>query len=216
MAAQSEYDEFVKDDYEFRTITTLLNTLGSRERVTPENFNAVPKMKPYLKFLSALSSLLVREREIVAILPKRSSSGVSLLIGFEESPFDREEDLPSPPPSPSSPPGRRLQHYITRNPRADDELGGGIRLSEQSPVTVGSNVDDFIIKHWYLCIIPDEFPWASTKQLASMLQESNVRTPHPSLRRPPKCGIQESRSHNEERAKTLFNVSIGSQNSSEV
>lgn len=151
----SELDSFVQDDHEFRTITTLLNALESREKVTLQNFEVVPKLKPYLKILSALSSLLVRDHEVVAILPKRSESGVMLLIGSDESPFQQEDDPSSPPSSPSSSPGRRLRHYVTQNPRNDNQFGGVIELTQHPIVTVGLNVDDFILKHWFVYIFDE-------------------------------------------------------------
>lgn len=139
-----EYDSFVRDDLEFRTITTFLNALECHEKVRLQNFEVVPKLKPYLKILSALSSLLVRGHEIVAILPKRSQHGVALLIGSDTSPFS-PDDFPSPPSSPSSPPGR-LSHYVTRNPR----------ITTPSVVTVGLDVDAFIMNNWFVCL-PDVF-----------------------------------------------------------
>lgn len=108
-----EYDAFVRDDMEFRTITTLLHALESREKVTLRDFAVTPKLKPYLKILSALSSLLVRDHEIVAILPKRSSRGIALLIGSDATPFNNVDEFPSPPSSPSMYTGDSLAHYVT-------------------------------------------------------------------------------------------------------
>lgn len=92
----AEYDAFVRDDMEFRTITTLLHAINCREKVTVHDFEVVPKLKPYLKILSALSSLLVRDHEIVAILPKRSRRGLALLIGSDATPFNNVDVKPSP------------------------------------------------------------------------------------------------------------------------
>lgn len=137
---------------EFRTITTLLNVLDCREKVTLHDFEVVPKLKPYLKILSALSSLLVRNHEIVAILPKRSRRGIALLIGSDASPLNNVDDYPSPPPSPSLSEEDTLAHYITQNPRHGDAMGCGIEFTESSIITVGSNVDDFIMKNWFVRI----------------------------------------------------------------
>lgn len=146
----SQHESFTADDLEFRTITTLLNALECREKITLQNFEVFPKMKPYLKILSALSSLLVRDHEIVAILPKRSGSGVALLVGSDASPFDHQDDFPSPPPSPSQLPGSNLRHYVTRNPRFGDRVGGGIEFAPHFDVTVGLDLDAFLLANWFV------------------------------------------------------------------
>lgn len=144
----SEYDRFTRDDLEFRTITTALNALDCRERITLQNFEVVPRMRPYLKILSGLSSLLVRNHEIVAILPKRSRSGVALLIGSDATPFNNESDFPSPSPSPTQSDGESLTHYVTRNPRRGEKVGVGVELVAHSAVTVGLELETFIMSNW--------------------------------------------------------------------
>lgn len=116
----SEYDTFVQDDLEFRTITTILSALECHDKITLRNFEVVPKLKPYLKILSALSSLLVRDHETIAILPKHSQRGITLLIGSDASLFDNEESSVSTPTSPSG----RLSRDVNQDPRKGNRFGG--------------------------------------------------------------------------------------------
>lgn len=119
LSPDNEYESFVQDDLEFRTITTILHALQYRDTVTVRNFGVVPKSRPFLKILPALSSLIARNQEIIAILPKHLQRGVALLIGFNASRFDDEENFISTPTSPSSPRGR-LSHHVTQNAQEGD------------------------------------------------------------------------------------------------
>lgn len=79
----TEAELFERDDMEFRTITTLLNILSSRERITVENFYVSRGQRPHLKLLAALASVLVRDHEILTIISKRSGRGPTVYIGLE-------------------------------------------------------------------------------------------------------------------------------------
>lgn len=75
-------ESFKKDDLEFRTITTLLNILGSGGRVTLDNFEVPQRHRHRLKLLVALSSLLIRDHETVAVMAKSNVSGATVVQAF--------------------------------------------------------------------------------------------------------------------------------------
>ncbi|KAL0630892.1 hypothetical protein Q9L58_010256 [Maublancomyces gigas] len=74
-------ESFRKDDLEFRTITTVLNFLESSGRFTSENLVVPQQHRRHLKLVVALSSLLAREHDIVAILTKRNEFGTTFVLG---------------------------------------------------------------------------------------------------------------------------------------
>lgn len=145
LSPDSEHDSFVQDDLEFRTITTILNALECRDKITLRNFEVVPKLKPHLKILSALSSLLVRDHETVAILPKHSQRGITMLIGSDASLFDNEDSSVSTPTSLSG----RLSHDVNQDSRKGNRFGR-IEITQPSVVTVGLNVEGFIMENWFV------------------------------------------------------------------
>lgn len=149
----SEAGMFEKDDLEFRTITTLLNILGTRERITLDNFQVSSDQRPRLKLLAALSSLLVRDHEIVAVMPKRSGRGSTLFVGAaaetpSEAAFRDDEPTPSLESSASSASSTSSHHnYITRNPRYKDPVGP-VELLKNPTVEVGADIFEFIEQNW--------------------------------------------------------------------
>lgn len=146
-ASPTAADLFEQDDLEFRTITTLLHTLGSRERITVENFQLSHQQRPRLKLLSALSSLLVRDHEILAVMPKRSARGMTLFVGSEGAeaahPDIRDDESTSSWSSSSS-----HENFITRNPRYSDPAGP-VELLDSPSVEVGSDIFGFIVRNWF-------------------------------------------------------------------
>lgn len=121
-------------DLEFRTITTLLHALDSRENITLENFQVQPYQQPCLKLLSALSSLLVRDHETLAILPRRSVAGTTVFLysGNEADPPD--ELLPS-------------NTFIARNPEFHHPTDT-VQLLVSPVVEVGKDLGEFLLRNW--------------------------------------------------------------------
>lgn len=95
---------FGKDDQEFCTITTLLHKIPSHDRVTLDNLYVSRQQRPLLKLLSALSTLLVRNHEILAVMLKRSVRGTTVFVGSEA-------DDEAHPPTNHPRPGRRPGHH---------------------------------------------------------------------------------------------------------
>lgn len=129
---------FDKDDLEFRTITTILHALGSREKIILENFHVSRKQRPHLKILSALSSLLVRDHEILAILPKRSAAAITVFVGSEEDAL-LDDSLSS---------CSTLHNSIARNPGYRDPIRA-VELLDTPVVEVGPDVFGFIQRNWF-------------------------------------------------------------------
>lgn len=137
---------FERDDMEFRTITTLLHILSSRERLSVENFEVSRELRPRLKLLAALSSLLVRDHEILAIIPKRSSRGTTVYVGSEEEPDFRDNESTKSTSSTTSASSVQ-ESFITRNPRFGDQTGPAVLLD--SPIVeVGSDIIHFLLGNW--------------------------------------------------------------------
>lgn len=148
---------FERDDLEFRTITTLLHLLSTRDRITVDNFEVSRGHRPSLKLLTALSSLLVRNNEVVAVMAKRSVRGTTLLVGVAaETPtvtLFRDYGLTSssgssgiPAPSTSS-----TQNYITRDACGDGPVGT-VQLLKTPTVEVGADVFEFMVQNWLVTV----------------------------------------------------------------
>lgn len=134
-----EAKAFEKDDMEFRTITTILHALDTHEKITLDNFQVQPNQRSSLKLLSALSSLLVRDRENVAILPRCSVQGTTLFVSSGED-ADIRDGILMPAPS---------RTFIARNP----ELGHPIsvaKLLESPAAEAGKDIGEFILKNWFV------------------------------------------------------------------
>lgn len=147
-APPTEAELFTTDDLEFRTISTLLRMLGTRERIALDNFHVSQQQRPSLKLLTALASLLVRNFEILAVMPKRSGRSTTLFVGslaentMEKDFSDDEESTTSQASSSSH------ETFIARNPEFEDHAG-------QVELLEGSVVDDdvpdvfsFILENW--------------------------------------------------------------------
>lgn len=145
-APPTEAELFEKDDLEFRTITTLLRTLGARDRVTVDNFQVSSQQRPSLKSLTALSSLLVRDCEIIAVMPKRSVRGTTIIVGStaenstEKAFWDHESNS-------SSRSSSSIESFITRNPEYLDPVGP-VALLESPIVHLDSDIFAFILQNW--------------------------------------------------------------------
>lgn len=87
-AALTAAESFKKHDLEFRTVITLLNMLGSSGRISLNKFEVPLRHRHHLKLLVALSSLLVREHEIVAVIAKRNASGTTFVLGCNSNETD--------------------------------------------------------------------------------------------------------------------------------
>lgn len=127
----SEAEVFENDDLEFRTITTILHALDLHDKITLENFQANPDQRRRLKVVTALSSLLVRDCEVLAVLPKRSVAGTTLYLVSDGEPdiwHDSPYSLSSPLPN------------TTRT----------VQLSNTPRVDVGNDVGSFILRNWFV------------------------------------------------------------------
>lgn len=140
----AEAISFEQDDLEFRTITTILHALDTHEKITLENFHVKPNQRSSLKLLSALSSLLVRDHEILAILPRRSSQGTTVFVSSDEN-ADIHDELLSMPP--------RSQTFITRNPEFHHPVGP-VELLDSPVVEVGTDIGEFILRNWFVLNYP--------------------------------------------------------------
>lgn len=77
---------FREDDLEFRTLTTILSLLNSHDEQEPDSNSPTPQMQRHLKLLASVSAMLVMNHEVIAIMPKRSATGLTLFIGPEPNP----------------------------------------------------------------------------------------------------------------------------------
>lgn len=133
----AEAKSFEEDDLEFRTITSLLHALDTREKITLENFQVKPNQRSSLKLLSALSSLLVRNHEILAVLPRRSVVGTTVFVSSVDN-TDIHDELLLPAPS---------RTFIARNPEFLDEISA-VKLLDSPVVEVGKDIGEFILRNW--------------------------------------------------------------------
>lgn len=129
-------------DLEFRTITTLLHILGIGERIDLDDFRVSMPQRAHLKLLSALSSLLVRHTEIIAVMPKRSVFGTTLFVcaGVEYTTgqyFPHDESITSRDDS------------VTRNREIDDPVGP-VKLLDSPTVEIGSDIFAFMLQNWFV------------------------------------------------------------------
>lgn len=147
-SSETEKQLFIEDDLEFRTVTTLLALLESRENVTLDNFEVTDKLRPYLKMLTGFSSLLVRHHEILAILPKRSARGTELFLSAQGGLSDGDELSPSSPSSPPSSP-LSLHHFLARSPRNDNPPDASVELLDIPDISVGTDILSFIVDNWF-------------------------------------------------------------------
>lgn len=105
-------DKFREDDLEFRTVTTLLYLLDSHDEQSADTSPISPRMDRHLKLLASVSSMLVMNHEVIAIMPKRTSAGLTLFIGPEPVPDvaeNQSEDYPFD-----------SLHLVTKNPRNNE------------------------------------------------------------------------------------------------
>lgn len=105
-------DKFREDDLEFRTITTLLYLLDTHDEQRPDITPVSRRMDKDLKLLASVSSLLVMNHEIIAIMPKRSAAGLTLFIGPEPVPDMADSDGNEYPFD--------SLHLVTKNPRNNE------------------------------------------------------------------------------------------------
>lgn len=143
---ETQAQMFVEDDLEFRTITTLLHLVGSREKVQLQNFTVSPQQRPYLKFLTGFSSLLVRNCEILAILPKRSGHGGTEFFISSEEEADNEDDATSSSSALST--SSSEVYYLACNPRFNDPVDIPLGLTEDLELNAGSDIFRVIIANW--------------------------------------------------------------------
>lgn len=138
----NEAELFQKDDLEFRTITILLHALGSREKITLENFRVQTNQRSHLKPLSALSSLLVRDHETIAVLLRRSAAGITVFLSSEE-----EVDISN---NSSSMPSNNIP---AGNPAFCDPTNT-VRLLDNPVVEVGNDIGKFLRENWFVYMPP--------------------------------------------------------------
>lgn len=116
-SAADKLTSFRKDDLEFRTITTILSKLGVRDDHEEEKTVLAPSIERHMKLLASVSAMLVMNHEVIAIMPKRSTAGLTLFIGPQppaaetQHPEDYDDDEDE----------STSVHFITKNPRKDDE-----------------------------------------------------------------------------------------------
>lgn len=155
-AASTAAESFEKHDLEFRTITTLLNMLGSSARITLNNFEVPQRQRRHLKLLVALSSLLVREHEIVAVMAKRNASGTTFVLGSNSNETDTngldirdDESTVSSSASDSAMSDCSHHNLITQNPRFKSPAGPVQLLFESQVTNAGTDVFEYILKNWF-------------------------------------------------------------------
>lgn len=147
---------FVKDDLEFRTVTTLLSILKSSGQISLDNFGVPQHHRRHLKLLVSLSSLLVREHEIVAVMAKKTVSGTTFVLGSnskeEEAVREIPDDVSTSSTSSSDTVMSIRSHYnlLTQNPRFGSPPGPVQLLSGTSEMKIGSDVFQFILQHWFV------------------------------------------------------------------
>ncbi|KAF8423512.1 hypothetical protein EV426DRAFT_114667 [Tirmania nivea] len=136
---------FTKYDLRTRTLTYMLRALNAQSKIpalTSESLKPNPVVSPekllyaasnagtprhrnatdstWLKLLNHIAQLLVREHEIVAVLPKRSgpNAHVSLVV-TTDSDSESDSERTQRTPSPASSTSLETSYLITRNPRND-------------------------------------------------------------------------------------------------
>lgn len=151
IAPSREAELFSKDDLEFRTITTLLHRLGTSERIDLDNFHVPTSQRSDLKLLAALSALLVRNAEIIAVMPERSVLGTTLFVcsGAEDliRPYFPEDESTSP-----AIPITSRDDFVTRNPEKNDPVGPVQLLNSPISVDIGSDIFAFILQNWFVIL----------------------------------------------------------------
>lgn len=154
-APLTEAELFQKDDLEFRAITTLLGILGTRERITLDNFHVSRQQRPSLKLLTALSSLLVRDVETITVIPKRSVRGTTLFV-CPAADNTIEKDFRDAKSTSSMGSSFSEVTFIARNLKHEDPVGP-VELLKCPIVQVDSNIFRFILKNWFV-ILPARKP----------------------------------------------------------
>lgn len=144
---------FEKHDLEFRTITSLLHKLNLHDKITLDSFRVSQKQRPYLKLLAALSSLLVCEHEVLAIMPKRSAHGTTLFVVSGADEQCRRYICSATSGASTWPSSSSHENIIPRNPRLDDPVHP-VELLVSRSVHIQSDVLGFILRNWY----EDSFP----------------------------------------------------------
>jgi hypothetical protein len=138
-------DTFDSDDLHFRTTTSLLHLLGKRDKDRPRH-----DMSPSMKRLATVSFILARSGEVVACMPKRTNTAMTILLATPES-FGGSEEAASP------------DLLITRNPREvkpgkveSGEVRAGdvvyndrveLRPAEGSPVIDPHRISAYLVDH---------------------------------------------------------------------
>lgn len=110
---------FREDDLEFRTITTLLYILGCRDEQEPERNPLAPRLQRHLKLLASVSSMLVMNHEVIAIVSKRCTTGLTLFIVPEPNPDPDTVDVDEV----EDPNAHHLcssLHLVIKNPRVKE------------------------------------------------------------------------------------------------
>ncbi|KAL0631915.1 hypothetical protein Q9L58_009200 [Maublancomyces gigas] len=148
-AASTAAESFEKHDLEFRTITTLLNILGSSGRITLHTFEVPQRHRCYLKLLVALSSLLVRENEIVAVMAKRNASSTTFVLSSNSNETNtnrldirNDESTVYSAASDSAMSDCSHDNLNTQNPRFGSPAGPVQFLFESQVTNAGTDVFD--------------------------------------------------------------------------
>lgn len=113
-----ELARFREDDLEFRTITTILSKLGSRDDREEEKRVLAPSLTRDLKLLASVSAMLVMNHEVIAIMPKRSAAGLTLFIGLQPNTATETDDSEDHDNHQDESPGL---HFTTGDPGVRDE-----------------------------------------------------------------------------------------------
>lgn len=120
-SAADEFTRFREDDLEFRTITTILSKLGSRDDRKEEKRVLAPSITRHLKLLASVSAMLVMNHEVIAIMPKRSAAGLTLFIGPQPNTATETNDSEDHDDHDDHEDGGPGLHFITKNPRVNDQ-----------------------------------------------------------------------------------------------
>ncbi|KAL0634869.1 hypothetical protein Q9L58_006229 [Maublancomyces gigas] len=123
-------DKFREDDLEFRTITTLLYLLGSHNQRGSDTSPVRRRTDRYLKLLPSVPSMLVMNREVIAIMPKRSATGLTLFICPEPVPDMDGVDAAD---------GEESEK---------DRISDSVTLMKIPVVNIGDNIFEFIVCNW--------------------------------------------------------------------
>lgn len=169
IAPSREAKLFIQDDLEFRTITTLLHLLGISERIDLDSFHVSGPERSHLKLLTALSALLVRHTETIAIMPKRSVLGTTLFVGSAVETMTRQYFPDDESTSPN---------IITRNPEMNDSVGP-VKLLGSPTIEIGSNIFEFMLENWFvrLPIYPKPTPLTPSPRHLGSSHLSSMSSP---------------------------------------